>query len=284
MPEIFDHVASGLENPLPPTPQIRLSQRHLDILETCPRQFQQIFLDRREPPLSPQEQASMAVGSCFHRLMQQRSLGLSVEALVDADPQIRQWWDDFLAAAPEIFASEESDRVFRQAEHQRTLKLLDFLLIVRYDFIVADDDQGQIFDWKTYPRPRSPKQLKQHWQTRLYPYVLAETSHYQPHQISMTYWFVPSTGDHSPPQSYRFPYSLSQHKKNHTDLTYLLSQLKDWLSDYQRGQALPTQKQKSGVCSICTSWQCQYDVRGDQEILLEETPGLNISEIPEIQI
>jgi PD-(D/E)XK nuclease superfamily len=267
----------------PPIPQIRLSQRHIDVLETCPRQFQQIFLDRREPPLSPQQQESMAVGSRFHLLMQQRSIGLSVDSLVEADPQICQWWHDFLAAVPEISASSANDLVFRQAEHERTLKLLDFLLIVRYDFMIADD-RAQIFDWKTYPRPRSPKQLKRHWQTRLYPYILAETSDYDPDRISMTYWFVPSAGDGTKPQSYRFPYSQSQHKKNHADLTHLLSQLRDWLSDYQSGQSLPTQQELSGFCSICASRQCQAVPRGDRDVTLEETEWSNIAEIPEIPI
>lgn len=268
----------------PQTPQIRISQRHLEILETCPRHFQQIFLDRRESPLATQQQESMALGSRFHVLMQQRSLGLSVESLVDADPLIRAWWDDFMTAVPHLFEEDADVRSFRQAEHERSLKFWEFLLLVRYDFIVADDDRVQIFDWKTYPRPHSAKQLKQHWQTRLYPYVLTETSDYQPSQISMTYWFVPSTGDRTQPQSYRFPYSQSQHQKNHADLTGLLSQLRDWLSDYQRGQPLPTQQQLSSLCSMCASGSCQYAAPGDRDLTLDERSWSNLADIPEIPI
>lgn len=265
------------------TPQLRLSQRHLESLETCPRQFQQIFLERRESPLAIQQQASMALGSRFHVLMQQRSLGLSVEALVDADPQIRAWWDGFVAAAGDIFEPDADARAFRQAEHERSLKVLDFLLLVRYDLIVADD-RAQIFDWKTYPRPRSPRQLKRHWQTRLYPYVLAETSDYKPSQISMTYWFVPSSRDGTSPQFYKFPYSPSQHQKTHADLTRLLSQLGDWLSDYQRGQPLPTQQQFSGSCSMCASRSCPYDASAQRDATLDEPLGSNLADIPEIPI
>ncbi|MGB5901042.1 MAG: PD-(D/E)XK nuclease family protein [Geitlerinemataceae cyanobacterium] len=277
MSETFARAASAPEN----RPHIRISQRHLEVLETCPRQFGQIFLERREPPPSPQQQQSMAVGSRFHLLMQQRSFGLSVDSLVGADPQICQWWDDFLAAAPEVFASDVGERSFRQAEHERTLKLLDFLLVVRYDFTIADD-RAQIFDWKTYPRPPSPQKLERHWQTRLYPYILAETSDYEPDRISMTYWFVPSARDGAGPQSYQFPYSQSQHQQTHADLTRLLSQLSHWLSDYQNGQPLPTQQELSGVCSICSSRHCQFVWQSDRDFTVEETQWSNIAEIPEI--
>lgn len=259
---------------------LRISQRQLETLQTCPRQFQHVFLDRLEPPIGSQQQESMAVGSRFHLLMQQRSLGLSVESLVDADPQIRQWWDEFLAATPELLASEEY-RAFRQAEHERTLEMLGFLLVVRYDFILADD-RAQIFDWKTYPRPRSPQHLERHWQTRLYSYVLAETSDYEPDRISMTYWFVPGEGNC--PQSYSFPYSQQQHDRNRADLTRLLSQLHDWLSDYSCDRSFPTQQDLSGVCILCPSGKCQYLPRSDRDCSLEETDWSNLDRIPEIPI
>jgi hypothetical protein len=35
-----------------------------------------------------------------------------------------------------------------------------------------------------------PDKLAKNWQTRLYLYVLAETSAYPPDSLSMTYWFV----------------------------------------------------------------------------------------------
>lgn len=270
-----------------PVPLRRISQRQLETLQTCPRQFQHIFLDRLEPPIGSQQQESMAVGSRFHLLMQQRSLGLPVESLVDADPQIRQWWDEFLAATPELLVSQGGDLAFRQAEHERTLEMLGFLLVVRYDFILADD-RAQIFDWKTYPRPRSPQHLEQHWQTRLYSYVLAETSDYEPDRISMTYWFVP--GEDNCPQSYSFPYSQQQHDRNRGDLTRLLSQLHDWLSDYSSDRSFPTQQNLSGVCTLCPSGKCRYLSGGDTppeslcDFSLEETDWSNLDLIPEIPI
>ena len=69
----------------------------------------------------------------------------------------------------------------------------------------------------------------QHWQTKLYLYVLAETSDYLPEQISMTYWFVKLP---KKPQSLAIAYDTKQHQQNHQQLSYLLEQLDQWLELY----------------------------------------------------
>jgi hypothetical protein len=246
----------------------RVSQRHLELLEVCPRKFQYTFLDRAIAPPRPESQTAIEAGSRFHLLMQQRELGLPIDTLMAGNPQLQQWVDTLLTSAPELFANALQPHVFRQAEHERTSPCNGFALNVRYDLLVADDIQAQILDWKTYPRPQNRQKLAQSWQTRLYPYILVETSQYVPEQVAMTYWYVrarhgspatdsPATDSsaanalEAEPQFHRFEYSSAAHQQTHQDLTRLLAQLQHWLGEYQQGRSLPTAKARSGVCSIC---------------------------------
>ena len=267
---------------------LRISQQHLELLSVCPRKFQRVFLDRLNTPLSPERQESLAAGSRFHLLMQQRELGLPIEAIVDADEQLTRWLNDFIAAAPDVFLPDltQPDTVFRQAEHDRVLSYLGFVLSGRYDLLVGDPQQAQIFDWKTYPRPQNPTWLAGHWQTRLYPYLLAETSDYEPEQISMTYWFVGSGGRQSEvpePQCHHFPYSRTQHQQTHQELTRLLGLLRNWLQDYQQGKPFPATRDSQSSCE-----GCQFASDEASSTHLDGEPmtadWMNVSEIPEIQL
>ena len=162
---------------------MRLSQGQLNLLERCPRQFQHIYLDQLGSPANPEQKERQTWGSRFHLLMQQRELGLPIESLVQEDPQLQCWMTAFASAAPEILTPDTNNQ-FRESEHCRTLQVQDYLLTVVYDLLIADDRTAQILDWKTYPKPQNKRKLEQNWQTRLYLYVLAETSDYLPEQIS----------------------------------------------------------------------------------------------------
>ncbi|MBE9041804.1 PD-(D/E)XK nuclease family protein [Oscillatoriales cyanobacterium LEGE 11467] len=277
-------------NEIAPTSVFRLSQQHLDLLETCPRKFQQVFLERLNAPLSPERQESLAAGSRFHLLMQQRELGLPIESIVKTDDRLDGWLNDFIAAAPDILTPDltQAEAVFRQAEHDRILSYLGFVLSARYDLLVGDDRQAQILDWKTYPRPQNSNRLAQHWQTRLYPYLLAETSNYEPEQISMTYWFVRSAGQQAEvrePQCHHFPYSRTQHQQTHQELTRLLGLLRNWLRDYQKGKPFPSTRESRGSCPVCqppTESRASSLTNFDGEPVVVDLT--NVSAIPEIQL
>ena len=281
--------------PLPPTPLmvIRLSQGYLNFLENCPRKFQQIYLEHLNSPVSPEQQEKLAWGKRFHQLMQQQEMGLPVESLLQAEPPM---WESFQAiaqAAPEIFLPNTSDRGFRQAEHLRTWNLDDFVFTVIYDLLIADDNLAQIIDWKTYPRPQIRQKVAQNWQTRLYLFVLAETSDYLPEQISMTYWFVQSAkhqikeqiqGRSVETQSLKFRYDRKQHEQTKKDLTQLLTQLQGWLNDYQDGQPFPQVPETSKLCSSCQfAIRCQRD-RGFSDTELNQDFLTNLANIPEISL
>ena len=204
-----------------------LSQAHLNLLETCPLQFQRIYLDQLISPISPEQQEKLNWGNHFHRLMQQQQLNLPITPLLAEDEQLQQAIAQLIQIIPNPEKSGEN--IWQEAEHCRTLKLANYLLTVIYDLLVIEGNRAQILDWKTYPQPENSEKLANNWQTRLYLYVLAETSDFLPEQISLTYWFVKVP---RVPQSLTFNYSEKQHKKNKKDLVELLSLLDHWRLSY----------------------------------------------------
>ena len=208
---------------------IRLSQSHLNLLNICPPKFQRVYIDCLGSLTAPEQQESMQWGSRFHLLMQQRELTLPIESLLASDTELDRSLKALIEAAPELRTDPDT---WREAEHCRTLSLDDFLFTVIYDLLIADTDRAVILDWKTYRKPMKAKMLKRNWQTRLYLYILVETSEYQPEQIQMTYWFVKS----GQPSRVTINYSQQEHQQAEQEITALLTDLKQWLHNYQELQ------------------------------------------------
>jgi len=228
-------------------------------------------LDQLRAPETPEAQARQEWGSRFHLLMQQHEMGLPIASLASEDP-IHQCFTAFVETAGAVLTQPSHPPQFRQSEHCRTWHLADPLgrledgygFTVIYDLLILDEEQAQILDWKTYSCPEDPRRLAKNWQTRLYLYVLAETSPYEPEQISMTYWFVrpqlaasperqssemtPEVTQFAGPQSLRFAYSAALHQQTQQDLTHLLGQLTTWLEQYLAGTPFP---QALGPCDLC---------------------------------
>ena len=209
---------------------IRVSQTHLNLLTICPPRFQQVYLDCMGLLPDPQQEESMKWGSRFHLLMQQRELGLPIDSLLKTDSELDRSISAVINAAPQILLKKA--KIWREAEHWRTLSVGKFLLTVIYDLLIAEINQATILDWKTYRQPQDPYKLADDWQTRLYLYVLAETSEYVPEQIKMIYWFVKS----GKPKSVTFSYSQLQHQQTEKDLADLLANLETWWENYQHSQ------------------------------------------------
>lgn len=263
------------------TQLLRLSQGQLNLLEACPRKFQHTYLEQLNTPSDPQHEEKQTLGSRFHLLMQQQEMGLPIQSFLAADAQLQSWMAGFANAAPEILTPCTDDQTFRESEHYRTLQVENYLLTVIYDLLIADSQQAQILDWKTYPQPPTRSKLEKNWQTRLYMYVLAETSGYSPEQISMTYWFVQSQGQ---PQNIKFSYDATQHKKTAKRLNQLLSQLSNWLELYQKNELFPqVPAEKTALCRNCQfAVKCDRLWRGvdQQAIITNSLPNLdNIQEI-----
>jgi hypothetical protein len=227
---------------------LRISQRHLKILATCPRQFEYTYFERLTLPVSPAQQARTQLGSDFHLLMHQRELGLPIEPILARYPQLDTWMQAMHQTAPTLF--EPDAQTWRESEHVRTLKIDNYLFTAIYDLLILHPKHADIIDWKTYPLPKYKKDLDLEWQTRLYLYLLAETSDYLPKQIAFTYWFIQSTPQ---PKSVKISYTLKQHRQTKTDLLALLDQLTNWLDAYQsREEHFPQVAASQGLCDRCS--------------------------------
>jgi hypothetical protein len=240
----------------PVNSQNRLSQGQLNMLQTCPRKFQYTYLEHLSSPVTPDQREKMAWGSRFHLLMQQRELGLPEFALLQADEQMQRCYTGLLEAAPDLFEPESlGKQQFRAAEHRRIMNFQGYLFTVIYDLMIADDTRARILDWKTYPLPKKDRTLEENWQTRLYPFVLAETSDYAPENITMTYWFVQSaeTGNDrlSKCESWTLQYNRLRHQETAQHLTQLLNQLNRWTADYENRKPFPQVAVTEGICYAC---------------------------------
>lgn len=272
-----------------PEPVLRLSQTHLQRLQDCPRWFQTSFIEHRDAPLSPQQQQRLAEGNRFHQLMQQRELGLPIDSVLPPGDKLRGWIEDFDRYAPTcITPNPNRDSItLRDAEHERSLFWHNILWLVRYDLLLLSPNQAQILDWKTYRRPRQPQQLRQNWQTRLYPFVLAETSSYPPEAISLIYWFVEGATAESGPESgeanqcWQFNYSSREHEATRQDLTEIAAQFQQYWAAYQQGQDFPRYCPESGPCELrscfCHKLESPRPSAGDR-------PLTSLKEIPEVSL
>jgi CRISPR/Cas system-associated exonuclease Cas4 (RecB family) len=203
---------------------LTISQAHLRVWDTCPRQFRYAYLDRLAAPLpisrsidgAIAEATALQLGSQFHLILQQQSLGLDVEALLKGGTKLHSWFNAFQQFAASLPDGEHL------TEHRRTL-LVDgqFQLTVVFDLLILLPDRALILDWKTHQKALSAQILAQSWQTRLYLYVLAETSGYLPAQLSITYWFA-NVG-----QQVKISYSNAQHLQTEQDLRQRLADIKN---------------------------------------------------------
>ncbi|MTJ09694.1 PD-(D/E)XK nuclease family protein [Anabaena sp. UHCC 0204] len=254
---------------------LRLSQGHLNLLAACPRKFQHSYLEQLNTPLDPKHEEYQILGSRFHLLMQQKEMGLPIDSLLQTDHRLQNWMTDFTKIAPDIFTPDPDNQTFRESEHYRTLQIGDYLLTVIYDLLIADQYQAQILDWKTNPQPPKPKILAQNWQTRLYLYVLAETSNYLLENISMTYWFVQSKGK---TQNIKFIYNEKKHQKTAEDLNQLLNNFTEWVNNYQyHNISFPQIAESSKICE-----SCQYAVRCHRQKIKEVTEN-TYSQFPSLE-
>ncbi|MEM1256176.1 MAG: PD-(D/E)XK nuclease family protein [Cyanobacteria bacterium P01_H01_bin.21] len=255
-------------------PVLSLSQTHLTLLETCSRRFQYIFDQALAVPPKREGQEAALWGSQFHLLMQQQALGLPIDMMAAANGDMTSKIDALRAIAPHLFQPQLNEQL-RQSEHQRSLAFNGYVFTVIYDLVVLTEQTGLIVDWKTYLKPPPRARLAQDWQTRLYLYVLTETTDLAPEQVTMVYWFVRNRneqGDDLPPSDYGFTYSLQQHDQTRAELLRLTERLTELR---QRGE-FP----KTNTVDRCL--YCPFQIRCQR--LLEPHLPINLDEIEEISL
>ena len=230
---------------------LRLSQSALTLLAYCPRRFQHTVLDALAVPPSPQQWAAQQWGDRFHLLMQQRELGLPIDPLLAGDDELQAAFSALTQAAPDLLETTET---LRQSEHRRSLHRPGYSFTVIYDLLRLWPQRGEIIDWKTYRQPKSADRLLADWQTRLYCYVLVETSDLTPEQVTMVYWFVrPPTAaaEDWQPQSVRLPYSRDRHHQTHQDLAHHCDRLTQWLATGEPFPQVPVSPAGLEKCRNC---------------------------------
>jgi len=181
----------------------RLSAHALEQLERCPRKFALRYKARRfwpatAPAAREASTEAQALGVTLHRLVQRHALGLPVAAtLAEAAqelPALTACWQAF-AASPHATPPAAAEVWTEQTLHLRLPTAAGPLpLEVRFDRLVRQGDSWTILDWKT---GRVGAHLATTWQTRLYPFVLAEAGAAlagsdapAPERIALTYWEV----------------------------------------------------------------------------------------------
>ena len=269
-----------------------LSQGHLTLLDACDRKFKYVFFDALSSPSSYEQKTKTQWGTQFHLLMQQRALNLPIAVMSDADAEMMQRLSALLSAleesAPDVFAPLKAGsgpvmnaEASYQSEQKRTLDFNGYLLTVIYDLVVESPGSARIFDWKTHQQPPRKDWLQADWQTKLYLYVLCETSDLLPEQLSMTYCFVRAeaeggakngaenavengaengarasgTEDTAPlPSFYRFGYSAAQHHQTRKALEALTNRLTQGISLLETGReaiGFPKVDEAKGLCVTC---------------------------------
>lgn len=227
-----------------------LSQAHLQKFQRCPPSFQQAYLEQLGTPLDPQQQQKQEWGVRFHLAMQQLHNGLTLKQIT-AEPKLQTSVQSLLQEIP-YFLKAGGDRLSK-AEYRQTLfweaGKEEFLLTIICDWIVFGPETLEIHDWKTYRQPEKTAHLQDHWQTKLYLYLMAIKSDYPPEQLSMTYWFVEADVN-SKPQSVTFQYSTAWHKQIEAELTVLLTKLAINLANYF-DQQQPFDHDPPGTCRYC---------------------------------
>lgn len=293
---------------------LSLSQSHLTLLEACPRKYQYVFLEGLGGPIPYDQSDTAQWGNQFHLLMQQQALNLPVAGVANADAEMAASLAALTAALPadlrqqqpgeEILAvgtgiQSEGDS-FSQSEHRRTLVFNGYLLTVVYDLLRLSAHKGEIYDWKTHQRPPEKVRLQQDWQTRLYLYVLCETTALSPEALSMTYWFVrlgqgvsaqaweeaSAVAKPGQVEHYQFKYSSQAHQRTYQDLLRLTGQLSRLLA---KGE-FPKVPLGNPLCD-----RCMFNLRCDRlptpaspaqtiQALLKTASELALEEIEEIPL
>lgn len=166
-------------------------------------------------------------GARFHRLLQQYLVGLPEARLTefaaaDPNPQLNQWWENFLDHIPNLLTGEIN------VESVFSTNLKGQRLVAKYDLVMVDEDHEiTIFDWKTSERQIRKEWLADRVQTHLYRYILVHAGEIltpgkmiKPEQVRMHYWFAPNPG-----AFVTFPYSETAYQKDQDFFTGLISEI-----------------------------------------------------------
>jgi hypothetical protein len=201
------------------------SQSSLQDYAECPRRFQLRYLERLQWPAvesAPvlENERRQIEGQQFHRMVQQRLLGLPDEKLARManTPNLARWWDSFLAHGPAL------DGLTLRPELSLAAPIGRHRLVAKYDLVAIGPGQALIFDWKTYHKRPLDAWMTARLQTKVYRalLVIAGTQlngakPFEPGQIEMEYWYPDF-----PAEPARLPYNAAIHQRDWQELLALV--------------------------------------------------------------
>lgn len=120
-------------------------------------------------------------------LVQQLILGLPIEPLLTAYPQITHWLKQLQTYVPEIF-TDSSEGYFEITPLFQTF-FDRSLLEVQCQGAIFQADRLKLINWSISP-PQSLEEIRRDWSTSLTLFVAAQNSGYSPDKISFHYWFL----------------------------------------------------------------------------------------------
>jgi len=261
------------------------SQSSLQAYRECPRRFQLRYIEQLAWPAVETEpvlenERRQQEGQLFHRLVQQRRLGLPVEKLtrLAAGPDLMRWWKNYLDQDFDI------DGYAQHAELTLLAPLAGHRLVAKYDLVAIKPGQKAIiFDWKTYHKRPKDEWMAARLQTLVYPALLVQagaflndTQPVRPEQIEMIYWYADF-----PNEPARFSYTASKYKRDWDVLTGLVSEIL-----HHRHFPLTEDAKKCAFCSY-RSYCNRGEKAGELEGLDLETElagiEINFEQIAEIE-
>jgi CRISPR/Cas system-associated exonuclease Cas4 (RecB family) len=205
------------------------SQSSLQDYFDCPRRFQLRYIERLTWPAIETEpvmenERRQQEGQLFHRMVQQRLVGLPVEKLTRqaTSPDLSRWWQNYLGYQFEL------DGFAKYTELALAAPIGTQRLLAKYDLVaILPGQKAIIFDWKTYHKRPKDEWMAVRMQTRVYRALLVQAGTYLnggtpilPGQVEMVYWYADF-----PSEPTRFPYNVAQYKRDWDALTGIIKEI-----------------------------------------------------------
>jgi CRISPR/Cas system-associated exonuclease Cas4 (RecB family) len=229
------------------TASFTFSQSSLQDYYDCPRRFQLRYIEQLPWPAIETEpvlenERRLQEGQTFHRMVQQKLIGLPVEILdrIANTPDLSLWWKNYLGQNFDI------DNYERYTELVLASPIGTHRLLAKYDLLAIKSGQKAIiFDWKTnHKRPRDEWMVVR-MQTRIYRALLVQAGSYlfggipiQPEQVEMIYWYA-----NFPSEPVSFSYNATQYKRDWDALISMINEI-----DNHRHFPLTEDEKKCAYC------------------------------------
>jgi hypothetical protein len=222
-----------------PPADFRFSQRSLQDFVDCKHRFLLRYMKHLAWPAIVTEPAveherRVYLGARLHQLIQQHRIGVPETRLRASirDPELMRWWEHYLHDSPSDLPEVQHTEIVLSAP------LAGYRVMAKYDLLALDPGRkAVIVDWKTASRPPRYEHIAVRLQTKVYPYVLAQSGRalnegipIQPAQIEMIYWF-----SNQPQSPVHFQYDEDQYDMDESYLISLVGQIVDLAeSDFLR--------------------------------------------------